>query len=85
MLRILVGFLTEGHGPDVEDFNELNESTRADRPPPQRAKHAFGTTQKLSLKMTLLVELPRQTHPYASIVDTRMVLCAIGTSNVRKC
>ena len=74
MLRILVGFLAEGHGPDVEDFNELNESIRADTPPPQRAKHAFGTTQKLSVKMTLLVELPRQTHPYASTVYTRISL-----------
>ena len=62
MLRILVGFLTEGYGPDVEDFNELNESIRADTPRPQRSQHAFGTTQKLSVKMTLLVELPRQTH-----------------------
>lgn len=74
MLRILVGFLTEGHGPDVEDLNELNESIRADTPRPQRSQHAFGTTQKLSVKMTLLVELPRQTHPYASIVYTRISL-----------
>ena len=81
MLRILVNFLTEGHGPEVEDFNELNESIRADTPHPQRSQHAFGTTQKLSVKMTLLVELPRQTHPYDSVC----IYSTIGTSNVRKC
>lgn len=81
MLRILVGFLTEGHGPDVEDFNELNESIRADTPHPQRSQHAFGTTQKLSVKMTLLAELPQQTHLYASSLYSYI----IGTSHVRKC